>query len=110
MTWAVAVAGFVLALRSAGRSEQTIALRRYHLDRLAAVMRPRGPWQVTGAQLVAWTGGQTWAAETRRSHRSSFTQFYRWAIEAGHTDTDPTRALQAVKPGQPRPRQRRSAP
>ena len=69
--WAGAIEFFLLALRAAGRPETTVYLRGYQLRRLAAAVEPWGPWDVSGAWLVAWLGSQSWSVETRRSWRSA---------------------------------------
>lgn len=102
--WLDAIAGFVLAQAAAGRPRSTIELRHYQLRRLAAGLAPAGPWEVTGAQLVAWFGVQPWGGETLRSFRSAARGFYRWAHAAGHIGCDPSLALPSVKPADPNPR------
>lgn len=91
-------------LRAAGRSEETIRLRRYHLGRLAAAMRPRGPWAVRSEHLTAWLGGHGWSRETLRSYRATVRSFYRWAHGAGYVPADPAAGLLPVKPAQPMPK------
>lgn len=90
-------------LRAAGRSEQTIGLRRHHLGRLAADLR-RGPWSVTAEDLSDWLGSHGWAAETLRSNRATLRGFYRWAHGAGHVGTDPAAGLLPIRPAPPMPR------
>jgi integrase/recombinase XerC len=65
---------------------------------------PCGPWQVTGADLVAWTGDQVWARETRRSVRASVRGFYGWGYASGLLEVDPSLALPIVSPSPPKPR------
>lgn len=101
--WAGAIDGWVLALRVAGRAETTIGTRRDHVQRLSRAMTC-GPWEVTGDDLLAWAGAQTWARETRRSMRASLRSFYGWAFAAGLVDVDPSLSLPVVAPGAPRPR------
>ena len=102
--WAAAIAGFVVALRAAGRPQSTLALRSYQLRRLAVGVAPCGPWEVTGGQLVDWAGSQEWAPETLRSWRSAARGFYRWAHACGYVQVDPALALPSVKPTDPNPR------
>ena len=104
VSWAEAEAAWTRVLRAAGRSEQSIALRRHQLGRLAAAMRPRGPWSVTTDDLIGWLGEQGWARETLRSHRAAVRSFYRWAHGAGHVARDPAAGLPAVRPAPPMPR------
>ena len=65
---------------------------------------PCGPWAVTGDDLLAWAGSQTWARETRRSMRASVRGFYGWAFATGLVSADPSLALPVVAPSAPRPR------
>lgn len=104
VSWAEAEAAWSRVLRAAGRSEQSIALRRHQLGRLAAAMRPRGPWSVTTDDLIGWLGSQSWARETLRSHRAMARGFYRWAHGAGLVAVDPAAGLPAVRPAPPMPR------
>lgn len=100
--WASHIDAWCLSLRTAGRPETTIGLRRYHLTRLAGVFGG-SPWDVTCDDLTAWLGGQRWRPETRRSWRASLRGFYGWAVETGRASRNPVAALQPVKPSQPRP-------
>ncbi|MFD4355838.1 tyrosine-type recombinase/integrase [Nocardia sp. NPDC058518] len=59
------------------------------------------PWGVTTDQLIAWAGAQDWQRETRRSFRSSVLMFYRWAVDAGRTETNPAEKLPKVKAADP---------
>lgn len=102
--WPGAIACWLLVLRAAGRPKSTVGLRAYQLGRLAAGMRPAGPWEVTGPMLREWVGGRGWAPATLRSYRSALRSFYRWAESEGHVATDPALSLPAVKPSEPNPR------
>lgn len=101
--WTVALAGWTVALRAAGRAETTIATRTDHVRRLSRSIRV-GPWDVDGQALLDWAASQTWARETRRSVRSSLRSFYGWAHRAGHLSVDPSLALPSVRPSPPKPR------
>lgn len=102
--WLTPITDWTVWLQAAGRPKTTITTRTYHLRRLANDHPGRSPWNLTTADLIAWTGAQTWATETRRSYRSTLITFFRWAISAGHTDHNPADGLPRVKPAQPRPR------
>lgn len=104
MTWTDAIVGFTAHLRAAGRTDQTVALRRSHLSQLAADIGVSSPWAVTERQLVSWVGGRAWARETRRSWRSTLTTFYRWGVQQGHIAESPAEALPTVPRTPPRPR------
>lgn len=101
--WESAVSAWAVALRAAGRSATTVGTRTDHVRRLGRQVEA-GPWEVTGALLVDWAGGQIWARETRRSVRASVRSFYGWAVRAGMVEVDPSAALPAVTPGPAVPR------
>lgn len=101
--WVEALAAYAIALRAAGRAIGTIRLHRHYLDRLARCC-PH-PWDVTTADLRAVLAAHTWKPETRKSARSVFRSFYRWAHGEGLVDADPALRLEPVRvpPGVPRP-------
>lgn len=101
--WVAAVDEFLTALRAGGTPATTAATRRAHLHRVARGLGG-SPWQVDGDRLVAWCGRQDWATETRRGVRGSLLAFYRWAVAAGRTETNPAEALPTVRPAPPCPR------
>lgn len=103
-SWSLAIAEWAVWMVAGGRPGTTISTRTYHLRRLAAALRRRSPWAVTSKDLIEFTGAQTWAPETRRSYRSSFIGFWRWAGGAGYVTDNPAEGLPPVRPGQPRPR------
>lgn len=103
-TWTDTTLSFTAHLRAAGRSAQTVQLRRAHLSQLAANIGTDSPWQVTGPQLIAWVSARPWSQETRRSWRSTLTTFYDWGIRQGHTKTSPAEHLPVVRRSRPRPR------
>lgn len=104
ITWDEALTAFETTLRAAGRSEHTIYLRRRHLITLARHVDPRGPDEVTEADLEEWLGARGWAIETRRSHRSGVRTFFAWAARRGIVSTDPSRDLPPIRPALPQPR------
>jgi integrase/recombinase XerC len=103
--WADAIEGYAVAVRSAGRSEETVRLRRVQVRQLALGMADREPWAVTLDDLQAWTGGKHWSLETRRAYRDALRGFYDWAVQAGHLERSPAKHLARVpKPGRrPKP-------
>lgn len=101
--WGTAIAAWALAQRAAGRPQTTITTRTQHLNHAAKHLPPQ-PWHVTPSELIAYAGAQTWAPETRRGRRSTFRNFWTWAITDGRTAENTAAVLPPVKPGQPRPR------
>lgn len=101
-TWDRALTDFTDNLRAAGRRPGTIKLRRHYL-RLLAKGVDRGPWEVTGDDLVSWASGQAWDLETRRSARASCRVFFAWAVATGRRADDPSGALAPVQLGPPSP-------
>lgn len=102
--WAVAIDGYLIAQRAAGRPDTTIAARRQQLVNLAAHIGVPDPFKLTAEQLVEWAGLREWKPETRRSRRTTFLSFYTWAIHAGLTTENPAAALERIKPTHPHPR------
>lgn len=102
--WALAIAEWTVWMVSAGRPQTTIKTRTYQLERISRVFRRISPWKITTADLVRWTGTQSWAPETRRQYRNTFIAFWRWALDAGYVASNPAQAMPKVRPSQPRPR------
>lgn len=103
-TWSADLESFTRALRAAGKSEQTIALRLYHLQRLGLWASPREPWSLTLDDLLEWTGSHRWKVETRRSYRSSLRAFWRWGVLTERTGRDVAALLPSIPPAVPVPR------
>jgi len=97
------VGEYVAELTVAGRSAQTIRLRRAHLRILAKWAAPRGPFDLRHVDLVTWQAGQRWAVETRRSVRATLTGFYAWAVEVGYLEASPAVRLPRVRMASPAP-------
>lgn len=86
------------SLRGAGRSRETVGLRRAHVAQLARALEG-SPDDVTGEMLHAWLASKAWGRETRRAWRASLRSWW------GFVGRDDLAALiPAVKPGTPMPR------
>lgn len=113
--WHEAIDAWCRWLAAAGYRPATIALRRTRLRNLAATYPDVGPWQLGPVQLAAWAshpdamGRARLELNTRRSYRATLVAFYRWALEAGHTATDPSRNLPRLPVALPRPHPVREA-
>lgn len=103
-TWTDEITAWSLAMRAQRASEQTIALRVYHLRRLADWAGDRSPWTLTLDDLMTWTGSHAWKRETARSVRSSLRRFWSWGVLTGRTPIDPARSLPTIAPAPPNPR------
>lgn len=98
--WGLAAWGTYL--RAAGRPESTIALRVYHLRRLAD--RYPEPETVELEDLVTWLGGQAWSPNTRRAYRGSLRAYWAWATAIGRLEHSPAALLPPVTVPRARPR------
>lgn len=78
-----------------GKSAKTRALRVYQLRRLAE-LHP-DPWAVTEDDLLTVIDGSAWSPESKRSYRSAFRGFYRWAHRRGLVAVDPAADLPPVQ-------------
>jgi site-specific recombinase XerD len=87
-------ADYVSWLRAGGLSEGTVNLRLHHIEQFA---RRFDPWLATTEDVLAWLQTPKWQPATRLSARSSLRSFYRWAVEAGVRDSDPTTRTKPVK-------------
>lgn len=103
MPWPTAITTYSTALRAARRSPGTVRLHTHYLRHLAADCPC--PWVVTTTDLRRALDVAHWSAETRKSARSTYVGFYRWAHGEGLVDEDPTLRLASitVPPGKPRP-------
>ncbi len=102
LAWVEAINAFCLVMVAYGAPGTTVRTRRDHLGHLARRIGC-GPWEVDGPALLAWFSGQDWAPETRRSKRTTFRAFYRWALESGHVTSNPALALPRVRAARPNP-------
>lgn len=83
-TWAGATSAFFAAMRAANRSPETIRLYRHYLNQLQDTQPD--PWAVTTAALTAELDRDTWSPTARKSARTAWRGFYRWAHGTGLTD------------------------
>lgn len=102
--WANLIASYLTTLSAGGYPRTTVGTRRSQLARMSRGLGC-APAAVTEDLLVAWFGGQThWATESRRSNRTTFVSFYRWAYRHGHLPVDLSYALPSVRARKPMPR------
>lgn len=81
---------------AAGKTAQTIRLRRYHLERCGRELQVP-PALVTLDDLEAWLSTPSWGSSTRRSYRASLRVFYAWALARGLVSSSPAHELPPVK-------------
>ena len=82
-------------LAAGGRQSSTIKLRRSHL--IAATRSIGSLETASSAQLEDYLANPGWKPTTRRSHRASIVQFYRWLLRSEHITINPA-AIQAAPP------------
>ena len=101
--WAGAFRDYITTMRAAGRSPKTINLHRHYLHQLAK--QNDDPWQVDAADILALMASKDWQAESRKSARTVYRSFYRWAVAADIIVNDPAENLPTVRVhrGVPRP-------
>lgn len=83
-------------LRRTGASTRTIEHRRDNLRRLASRLAS-DLIDATPEQLDAWQSALTVAITSIATYTNHVVAFYRWAVEAGHIDLDPTTRLPRPK-------------
>lgn len=103
--WSGAIGAWVEAMQAAGVPATTQRTRREHVQRCARVGGWSSPALVTGEGLVRWFSRQSWAPETRRSHRNTHRAFWSWMVTTGRREDSPAEALPKVRAsaGVPRP-------
>jgi len=100
--WHRALVDFADFQRAAGRSPGTIRLYAYRLTDLAGTVP--GPGDVSTEHLIRLLGDPSWAPETRKSVRSAWRSFFRWAVQTGRVESDPTIGLPTITVPEPIPR------
>ncbi len=96
-SWAGPLALWSNRLAAAGRSAQTIGLRRAHIAQLSRGVEA-GPHDLTVDELLAWLADRDWSRETRRAWRATLRAFF---AEIGRLDLE---AVPAARAAEPRPR------
>lgn len=82
----------------------TVQQRQGRLLAFATTLAPRTLADATRADVELWLG-RPLAPESRRAYRSHLRAFYRWCVEEGHLDADPTERVRPIRVprGVPRP-------
>lgn len=102
-TWAKAIDDYLLHLQASGQPPTTVTTRRQQLQHMARRV-PADPWSLTGDELLAYVGAQSWAQETRRGRYSAFREFWRWAKVTKRCKRNPAKHLPRVTATAPAPR------
>lgn len=102
--WAGEVEAWCASLVAAGRSRETVALRRYQIGRLGVELGVSSPWEVTTADFIAWSAGREWSRDTRRAWRAACRTFWAWGVATGRVGSSPAAGLPSVRPEVPCPR------
>ena len=94
-SWSKWTAGYATAMRAADRSPSTIRLHRYYLARLARLHSD--PAAVTTEDIQVLLADSGWRPETKKSARSVYRMFFRWAHRSGLSDHNPALRLESVR-------------
>lgn len=95
--WENAIEAFLRDQRAGGKPKTTCDARRQHMNHMAKRVREASPWDISPVTLREYMADQTWAIETRRNRRTTFVQFWAWAIYAGHAEVNIAAELPKVK-------------
>ncbi|MPZ73992.1 MAG: hypothetical protein GEU74_12315, partial [Nitriliruptorales bacterium] len=96
--WTEAIQDWTDWLHAAGKSRNTIRLRRYQLMRIAMDLEFRtSPWKVTTDELIEWTSSKDWSTNTRRTYRDALRTFYAWAKLTGRIKKNPAEKLPSIR-------------
>lgn len=93
---AAMVAAYLESLRRAGRSPETIALRRSILRQLNAAL-PYGLGQAADEELADWVYDERRSQNSRATYLAGVRSFYRWAVKHEWLELDPTTELESIK-------------
>lgn len=102
-TWSDPLAGYFRAMNGANRSPGTIKLHRFYLAKLRDAHRD--PWSVTLDDLSCMLSNPAWKGDAKKSARTVYRGFYKWAHGTGLIEHDPSLVLPVVSvpSGTPRP-------
>lgn len=101
--WAKPLGGYFQAMQAANRSPGTIRLHRHYLAGLRDAHPD--PWAVTLHDLTVMMNRPGWQGAAKKSARTVYRGFYRYAFGMGWIELDPSLMLPAVTVpvGVPRP-------
>jgi integrase len=92
-------------LRLAGYREETIRTKRRMFGHLTDFLDPIPLEQATRLDLERWLSRPTLKPATRKAYRAHLRGYYRWLVEEGFRDDDPTYRIPPIRvpKGIPRP-------
>ncbi|MFW0786178.1 hypothetical protein AAFP35_16865 [Gordonia sp. CPCC 206044] len=80
LAWQPLIAGYLRHLRALGRPSTTVNSRREQIEGMARALNSIKPADVTRGDIIGYHADQTWARETRRTHRNAAVSFFTWAF------------------------------
>lgn len=93
---AAMAAAYLEHLRRAGRSVETIALRKCILNQLSAHLK-HGLGAASDDELAAWIYDERRSLNSRATYLAGVRAFYRWAVKARWLTIDPTIDLESIR-------------
>lgn len=91
------IAAYLEHLRRAGRSRETIDLRRSILGQLNTHLLPYGLGVAADSELAAWIYDDRRSLNSRATYLAGVRSFYRWAVKARWVTLDPTVELESIR-------------
>ena len=103
--WETAIDGWAGWMVAGGMSSATRKTRRAHVRCVAKELGAACPRDASAANLLTLQGRPGYSIEYRRGRRAALASFYRWCIESGMVDADPTLMLPKLRTpsGAPKP-------
>ena len=102
--WVQPLVEYERFLSSKGDAPQTIRARMEQLRTFARDNDWLAPFEVTTQDNREWQAAKVWAKETRRHRKVTLHGFFKWAVDEGMLDVDPTEKLPKVRTNEPTPR------
>lgn len=102
-SWRGPIGEWLGVQRAAGLSPETIKTKRCEIGHIANGLGVP-PDKVTGRQLVAYFGAQSWSNNSRKGYRATCRTFFAWYRSIGGRDDDPALMLPRVRQVEPAPK------
>lgn len=101
--WREPIGEWLGVQRAAGLSPETIKTKRCEIGHVAKGVNA-SPAKVTGRQLVAYFGTQSWSNNSRKGYRATCRTFFAWYQSIGGRPDNPALMLPKVRPVEPAPK------